>query len=222
MIRILKFASLLMLSISGVSIAHTGPQSSNRATGGLMLLDAEYEINDNFDVEGELLLAGYKTAVNPKFSFGGGIGIMLDGEIGQTTKIGDGKGFKLFLDGQYNLKRKGSNTFAITGAFSHDRFEFEQGNTEVSWTMTEMKAGGLFIRRAGSARLYGGLEVFLYSDGESETRVANFSSSGEAERDDRLNLRLGASIAIDPSIDLRADLLLLSEQTITLASDFVF
>ena len=200
--------------------AYTGPQSSNRATGGLRLFDAEYENDDDsFDVEGTLLYGGYKAAMSPTFSLAGGLGLMLDGELGQNNKIGDGQGFKLFLESQFDLKRSGANLFALTVSLDHDRYTFEEGNVELDWTMTDIKVGGLIIRNAGPAKLYGGLEVVLYSDGEGETKINGNSFSNDAKRDDRLNLRLGAAFDIDRNFDLRADLLLLGEQTITFAAD---
>lgn len=208
-------APLTLLPLSQVN-AQTAVQTPNRLTGGLLLQDTSYETSSSFDVEGNLLAVGYKSALNNKFSLGGGLGLMFDGEIGSGPQIGDGNGFRLFLEGQFDITQKGATTFAGTFALTRDQFNFSENNIEVDFEITEIKIGGLAIHRVREFSLYGGLEVVLYSDGTLES--GGFEA--DAERDDRLNLRLGAAFAVDRELDIRADLLLLGEQTLLFAVDY--
>lgn len=217
----LGFVGTLVLSATSLPLqAFTSPTATKgggqRLTGALVLQDATYETDDDFDVEGELLAVGYKTAVNSQLSLGGGLALLLDGEMGEATKIGDGSGFRLQLDGDYEVKAVDKNRFFLTFGLIHDRFSFEEGNVEADFTMTDIKLGGLMAHAINSQfSLYGGLDIFVYSDGDVEV----LSTSVEAERESRINLRLGAAFAIDSRVDLRADLLLIGEQTVTLAAD---
>lgn len=210
----------LALFALGEAQAQTAVQSPNRLTGGLLLQDTSYETSDNFDVEGNLLVVGYKAALNNKFSLGGGLGLMFDGEIGNGPKVGDGNGFRLFGEGQFDFAQKGATTFSGTFALIHDQFKFSENDLDVDFSITEIKIGGLAIHRIREFSLYGGLEVILYSNGSLESSAYGISYEADAERDDRLNLRLGAAFAIDRALDIRADLLLLGEQTILFGVDY--
>jgi len=214
-IRTLALAAVALLPFTAAH-ATTSIDSAPRFTGGLLLQDTAYKIDDSFDVEGQILVAGYKAAINPRFAIGGGLGLMLDGEIGRGTKWGDGEGFRLFGDAQYEIHRFNQNKVLLTGTLSHDRFSFSERNFDIDLTLTELKIGGLIMHDVREFSIYGGLEVVAYSNGDYD--IENFS--GDVKRDDRLNLRLGALFNATPAVDLRADLLLLGEQTILLACDF--
>ncbi|RYZ54072.1 MAG: hypothetical protein EOP07_16655 [Proteobacteria bacterium] len=214
-LRNLAIAALGMIPFSAAH-ANTAIDGTNRFTGGLLLQDTSYETDDSFDVEGQLLVGGYKAAINPKFSIGGGIGLMIDGEIGDGAQVGDGSGFRLFGDAQYEIHRINQNKILLTGTLSHDRFSFSEGQADIDFTITEFKIGGLFLHEVRDFSLYAGLELVAYSDGEVES--GNFNA--DANRDDRLNIRLGASFNATPKFALRGDLLLIGEQTLLLAADF--
>jgi hypothetical protein len=203
-------------ALSYTSVSGVGGRQPDRLTTGLLLQDADYETTDSLDVEGDLLMAGYKTAIDPRFALGVGGGIMLDGELSQNQSIGDGSGFRFFLDGQYRFKTFEGNQLLGTFGLTHDRFQFEQNNFEVDMSVTDIKVGAMLLRKVRELSLYGGLEAYLYSDGELESG----QTDTELEREDTLNLRLGGTFAIDPSFDLRADLYLLGEQSIMIAGDF--
>ncbi len=198
----------------------TGVNSGGRLTGGLLLQDTRYETTDNYDVEATMLVAGYKAALSPQFALGAGLGVLLDGELGNDYSANDGSGIRLFVDGHFSFKQWGRNQLLGTFALSHDRFNFSEDfagrNIDLDFTMTEIKIGGLFAHKVSSASLYAGLEAYLYSNGELDPG----SQSLDTERDDRLNLRLGGTFSVDSSIDLRTDLYLLNEQTLMLAADF--
>ncbi len=198
----------------------TGVSSGGRLTGGLLLQDTDYETTADFNVETTQLLAGYKAALSPKFALGAGLGVVLDGELGNDLRAEDGGGIRLFVDGQFEFKEWGANSLLGTFALSHDRYTFEEDfvgrKIDLDFTVTEIKIGGLFAHRINRASLYGGLEAYLFSDGE----IDSGSASADVERDNRLNIRLGGAFSVDPSIDLRADLFLMSEQTFLFAADF--
>ncbi len=198
----------------------TGVNSGGRLTGGLLLQDTDYETTADFNVETTQLLAGYKAALSPKFALGAGLGVVLDGELGNDFRAEDGGGIRLFVDGQFEFKEWGANSLLGTFALSHDRYTFEEDfvgrKIDLDFTVTEIKIGGLFAHRINRASLYGGLEAYLFSDGE----IDSGSASADVERDNRLNIRLGGAFSVDPSIDLRADLFLMSEQTFLFAADF--
>ncbi|SMF18817.1 hypothetical protein [Pseudobacteriovorax antillogorgiicola] len=211
------FHSLFFLLITDGVMAHTSNTRAGRFTGALFLMDTEYENENNteFDVEGQMLVGGMNTMVSPQFTVGGGLGLLIDGELGNALSFDDGSGFRIFFDGRYMLKKAGAIEFAMTGNLTHDRFTFESGDTELDWSMTDLKLGGLAIHRAGRASIYGGLDAVLYSDGQSEVGDA----SADAERNDRINLRVGGSFALDRSMDLRADIFLLGEKSIQIGVD---
>ncbi len=198
----------------------TGVSSGGRLTGGLLLQDTDYETTADFNVETTQLLAGYKAALSPKFALGAGLGVVLDGELGNDFRAEDGGGVRLFVDGQFEFKEWGANSLLGTFALTHDRYNFEEDflgrKIDLDFTVTEIKIGGLFAHRISRASLYGGLEAYLFSDGE----IDSGADSADVERDNRLNIRLGGAFSVDPSIDLRADLFLMSEQTFLFAADF--
>jgi len=198
----------------------TGVNSGGRLTGGLLLQDTDYETTADFNVETTQLVAGYKSALSPKFALGVGLGLVLDGELGNDVRAQDGSGVRLFADGQFAFKQWGPNSLLGTFALVHDRYSFEEDfvgrKVDVDFTVTEIKIGGLFTHRISNASLYGGLEAYLFSDGEIDYGAAN----DDVERDDRLNIRLGGTYSVDSAIDLRADLFLMSEQTFLFAADF--
>ncbi len=221
---ITSFASLFCLVLAtGPAAAYTsvtGVSSGGRLTGGLLLQDTTYRTTRKYDVDTTLLFAGYKAALSPRFALGGGLGLVLDGELGQDYRAKDGSGLQLFLDGQFEIKQWGKNALLGTFALTHDRYTFNEDilgrSIDLDFTMTEIKIGGLFVHRISSASLYGGLEAYLYTKGDLENSVDSVST----KRDDRLNIRLGGAFAVDSSIDLRAELFLLSEQTVLLGADF--
>lgn len=215
----MKFRYLATLVLSLIPLtaqAQTSVSDANRFTGGLLLQDTSYKDDDSFDVEGQILMAGYKAAITPKFSVGGGLGLMIDGNFGKGNQIGGGSGLRLWGDGQMEVHRINQNKILVTGSLIHDRFSFSERRIDVDFTITELKVGGLFVHDVREFSLYAGLEVVLYSNGEYD--VGNFS--GDAKRDDRLNIRLGASFNASPKFALRGDLLLIGEQSILLAADF--
>ncbi|MDQ3235218.1 MAG: hypothetical protein M3Q07_25700, partial [Pseudobdellovibrionaceae bacterium] len=214
------FCLLLATGQASAYTSVTGVNNGGRLTGGLLLQDTDYETTDDFNVETTQLMAGYKAALSPKFALGAGLGVVLDGELGNDNRAEDGSGLRLFVDGQFNFKQWGANTLLGTFALIHDRYSFSRdfvgGEIDYDFTVTEIKIGGLFAHDIGPASLYGGLEAYLFSDGEIDVGSAN----DDVERDDRLNIRLGGAFAVDQSIDLRADLFLMSEQTFLFGADF--
>jgi hypothetical protein len=223
-VRITYLASAFCLVLAtGQASAYTsvtGVNSGGRFTGGLLLQDTDYETTTDFSVETTQLFAGYKAALSPNFALGAGLGVVLDGEIGEGNPAEDGSGLRLFVDGQFEFKQWGTNSLLGTFALAHDRYGFERdfvgGTVDIDFSVTEIKIGGLFAHRINRASLYGGLEAYLFSDGEVDAGVSNV----DVERDDRLNVRLGGAFAVDSSIDLRADLFLIGEQTFLFAADF--
>ncbi len=216
---------LTHLAIAGASLfavgtaqANTSLTNGNRFTGGLLLQDTSYDtdFDNSVDVEGTLLVGGYKAAIAPGFLLGGGVGIMIDGEIGSGTNADNGNGFRLFADVAFEAHRFNRNRIIVTGSLSHDRFSFEYPNIDVDFTVTEIKGGAVFMHSVDGFDLYGGGEFVLVSDGKVE--VGNGDS--DADRDDRLNLRLGAAYNLSNYVALKADLLILGEQTLLLGADF--
>lgn len=214
----LAIAAVALVSVTSAQ-ANTSLTGGDRFTGGLLLQDTSYDIggDDAADVEGTILVGGYKASLTPRFSLGGGVGIMIDGEIGSSQKADDGQGFRLFADLAYEAHRFDKNKIIVTGSLSHDRFGFEIADNDVDFTVTELKGGAVFMHSVDGFDLYGGMEFVLLSDGEVE--VANTDT--DADRDDRLNLRLGALYNLNNYVALKADLLIVGEQTLLLGADFV-
>jgi hypothetical protein len=214
------FCLLLATGQASAYTSVTGVSGGGRLTGGLLLQDTDYETTADFNVETTQLMAGYKAALSPSFALGAGVGIVLDGELGNDFRAEDGGGLRLFVDGQFEFKRWAANSFLGTFALTHDRYSFQEDflgrSVDIDFNVTEIKIGGLFAHRINRASLYGGLEAYLFSDGELDLGA----SKPDVERDNRLNIRLGGAFAVDSSIDLRADLYLLSEQTFMFAADF--
>jgi hypothetical protein len=214
------FCLILATGQASAYTSVTGVNSGGRLTGGLLLQDTDYETTDDFGVETTQLVAGYKAALSPAFALGAGLGLVLDGELGNNSPAEDGSGLRLFVDGQFEFKQWGANSLFGTFGLTHDRYGFERdilgGKIDYDFTVTEIKIGGLFAHRINRASLYGGLEAYLFSDGELDFGTSNL----DVERDNRLNIRLGGAFAVDSSIDLRADLFLMSEQTFLFAADF--
>ncbi len=202
----------------GSAEANTSLTNGNRFTGGLLLQDTSYDADydDSVDVEGTLLVGGYKAALAPGFLLGGGVGIMIDGEIGSGNNADDGSGFRLFADIAFEAHRFNRNRIIVTGTLSHDRFSFETPVNDVDFTVTEIKGGAVFVHSVDGFDLYGGGEFVLVSDGKIEVGNADV----DADRDDRLNLRLGAAYNLNNYAALKADLLVLGEQTLLLGADF--
>lgn len=212
----LGLGSAPAMAYTSVAGVHGG--GGSRVTGALVLDDTEYEVdNSDFDIEGQILTFGYKAAINPQFAIGGGFGFMIDGDYQpRGGNLDDGSGYRLFVDADYEFKRFAAGQLIGTFSFLHDNFTFEApGDRELEFSMNEAKIGGLFIHRIQDIAIYGGLEIFLYSDGEIE-----LITRADAERNDRMNLRIGAAFSLDNNFDLRGDLYLMSEETLTLAVDF--
>jgi hypothetical protein len=219
--KLLNYA-IVALALFAVESAHanTSLTGGNRFTGGLLLQDTDYDVDDNddsFDVEGTLIVAGYKASLTPRFSIGGGFGLMIDGEAGSGEQADDGQGFRLFADLAFEAHRFDNNKIIVTGTISHDRFSFERRNQDIDFTVTELKGGAVFMHSVQNFDLYGGLEFVLVSDGEVEVNNGDF----DADRDDRLNLRLGAAYNMSKYVSLKADLLIVGEQTLLLGADFM-
>ncbi len=210
-------AILGLLGTSLGTVAEAGQlavRSAPRFTAGLMLLDTDYETNERINVEGEVLVLGYKAAFSPQFSLGAGLGIMLDGEIGRSGRNGDGEGLRLFAEGDYVFHRSGANEFAGNFALLHDRFDFDQ-YYEVEERITELSIGGTFLHRINEVGLYAGLDIFLLSKGDLNYGGVDV----DLERDDRLGLKLGVSFSVNAQCDLRGEFQLLGQQNLLLATD---
>lgn len=210
-------ATAALFSVTS-AYANTSLTGGNRFTGGLLFQDTSYDTDadDSVDVEGTILVGGFKADLNKRFSLGGGVGIMLDGEIGSGNNADDGKGFRLFADVAFEAHRFDSNKIIVTGTISHDRFSFDTPANDVDFSVTELKGGAVFMHSVDGFDLYGGAEFVLLSDGEIE--YGNLST--DADRDDRLNLRLGAQYNLNSYAAIKADLLILGEQTFLLGADF--
>ena len=212
---VLGLVSLLSISPSLFAQQSSVRSGSSRLTGALVLLDTTYEANDSVRVEGDLLSFAYKAAVNPQFSLGAGLGILLDGDLrSDNGKITKGEGLNFFVEGSYAFMHSGANEFQGTFGLSHNRYDFGN-NTKWELRSTELKLGGLFSHRIDPVTLYGGLDVFLLSKGDLS--VGNFQT--DIERDNRVGIRLGLSFAATGNIDLRGELDLLGQQSLILGVD---
>jgi hypothetical protein len=193
---------------------HLAVRSAPRLTAGLLLLDTDYETRDDWNVEGELLVLGYKAQANSHLSLGAGLGLMLDGEIRNDGKNGDGEGLRLFAEADLSLHRSGANEFLGHLALVHDRFDFDE-YFEVEERITELSLGGTFLHKMQAAALYAGLYLFLLSNGDLTIGSAEL----DFEREDRLGLRLGMSYAVSSQFDVRGEFQLLGQQNLLLMTD---
>ncbi len=195
--------------------------SQPRATAALILVDTKYTADDNvdFDATGTMLFGGYKTAINPRFSLGGGIGILFDGETTGDIKVKNGAGFRFAVDTDIDLTHFDKNELIGSIGLTRDAFNYKRDGVKVELTQTDLILGLLVRRNLNKLTLFGGLQAFLLDKGTVKTTTALGSGDRDNSRQDRLNLRLGATFAADPTIDLRLDLLLFGEQTILLGAD---
>src|SRR6478735_11314350 len=83
------FCLILATGQASAFTSVTGVSNGGRLTGGLLLQDTTYEVHDNFDVETTQLMAGYKAALSSKFALGAGLGVVLDGELGDSYDAKD-------------------------------------------------------------------------------------------------------------------------------------
>lgn len=218
----LAIATVALFSMTS-ALATTSLTGGNRFTGGLLFQDTSYDIDDvdsSTDVEGTLLVGGFKADLDKRLSVGGGVGLMLDGELGGSNSLEDGKGFRLFADVAFTAHEFDRNKIIVTGTLSHDRFSFEESNVDADFRVTELKGGAVIMHSVEAFNLYGGAEFILLSDGEAEYEIPAGSFDRDADRDDRLNLRLGAQYNLNTYAALKADLLILGEQTFFLGADF--
>lgn len=203
------------ISLAYNSVSAVREAGRSRLTTAIVLHDATYETSNDFDVEGNLLTFGYKTAINSKLAIGAGFGLMLDGEIGSGARIKDGEGYRIFLDADYRLARFDRNYLIGTFSLIRDSFEFGS-QSSIEFDVLEIKFGALILRRIQNFSLYGGLELYAYSDGDMKAG----RNKVEIDRSDRINARLGLSFSLDQSIDLRTELFLIGEQSVLLGADF--
>ena len=219
--KFMKFWNILIFTIGLSSyskvLADTAIDAANRYTVGLQLKETSYKATDEFKVEGQILEGGYKLGISPKLAIGGGVGLMFDGNIGGGIQAANGGGgFRIFSDAQYEAHRFDRNKVLVTGAFAFDRFSFSEAGTDADFTTTDVKVGGLILHYFQDFSVYGGLELFLFSSGQFNYGDA----TADSKRKTIFNLRTGGSYKLNKKLALRADLLLVGEQTFFFACDF--
>jgi hypothetical protein len=209
---------------SSASLAYTAlaPQDS-RLNVGLSLLEKTYEDDDNhtLDIDGNLLLIGYKAVLAPKFSLGGSFGLMMDGDITlnagrNSVNLGGGSGYTLALDGDLIFTQVGQNDIIGLFSLSRDAYKFKEDGWKGEHSSTELMLGGGLRHNLNKVGLYAGLQFTLMSDGEWDTN----NDKEDTEVENKLDLHLAVTYAVDNAINLRGDLLLLGQETVLLGADF--
>ena len=192
-----------------------------RATAALVLLNTQYSADRNVDYNatGTMLFGGYKTAINPRFALGGGVGILFDGETTGDIKVKNGNGYRLAVDTDIDLTHFANNEVIGSIGLTRDALTYKRDGVKLEMTQTDLILGLMVRRNISKLNIYGGLQIFLLDKGTLNTTFASGSGSSDNNRQDRLNLRLGMTVAADPTIDLRLDLVLFGEQTILLGAD---
>ena len=219
---ILSLLASLGLSSLALAVPTTAVQPrESRLSGGLFLEKVDYSAGDNSSprTDNKLLFVGYKHMFNAQFGLGGGLGYLFDGSIGDSGRIDGGNGFRLALDGDFQIWQAGANRVIGTFGLNLDQFKYNENGVTVNMDMTDFTIGGLFRHTMGKFAVHGGLDIFLISNGKLKTSSQLGSYSTDLQRDSKLDIRLGATFAATSMADLRLDLLLFGQQTIILGFD---
>jgi hypothetical protein len=188
------------------------------ASLGLSKVEYEYSRGDwEFAISRKTLGLGLVS------SLGSGANLLLQAGYVFKSEYEDtdweGKGW--MLGGGVNfLLHKGSRVSVLGyGLLNYTQEEYEyHEKLDADLTLTDLHLGALFMFRAGPrAVLYVGPDFVPYSEGE--IKFSDKHRGEDFEREDVLNLKIGASIAAG-SVVIRPEVTLMNEQTLMLTVDF--
>jgi hypothetical protein len=173
----------------------------------LILNEIEYEIANSAESDIEYTVIGAQAAyaLNEMVDVFGALGFIAKAE----SDTDDGDGF--MLAGGVRAAVATMNAVAIS-AYAQVQYLSEDFDNDVEATVKELLLGvtGSYMLN-DIVKLYGGLELVPYSDGEVETPRGD----ADVERDAMFTVRVGGTADVS-GVLVRAELSLLAEQGITL------
>ena len=222
----LFFVALLPAQISFAQMLANPAQVNGhgRNSFGLGLvnssIDYEYD-HDSGDIKRKTIAFDLGHGVSDKMDAFGQFGFIFDDEAKVFDAGGfspEGKGF-MFGGGvrglAYRLHQVDLHGY---GLFNYTSEEFEDKNGGVKITIKQHIydfQGGLVGKYQinSDAAVYGGLELVFMSDGKADVKVSGGGTSdSDVERDDKMNLRVGAIFDVS-SFAIRPELTLMGEET---------
>ena len=208
-------------------------KDQNQVGGGFTMskLDIEDEDGDADSIERRILFGELSFGFSPKVDLFGHIGMITDSkytnyvEDGEDLNIegGDGILFGGGIRGQVHKSRDGHfNAYGVFNMIEEnitDKVTANDVKIKLDVSTTQISLGGVYTHQYSSTlQPYGGLEFHLDEDSEVKSKVENRDSVKEdIERDRAMNLRVGANIAAE-GFNIRPELILLGERTMTLSA----
>ncbi|MBC7661721.1 MAG: hypothetical protein H7249_18660 [Chitinophagaceae bacterium] len=219
----MKHLSIVMAALALIfyssAQADTSLLGKNRVSGGLLLeTSTKYTAGDQLvTIGGQLVEAGFDFELMPKWTIGGGLALMYDGnaESGIHHSNG-GTGLRLFGDTRYEVSRFDNNKVFATGTFSYDHFTFSEVGVGAVLSILEVKVGGLLLHSFSPFAAYGGLEFTGYSDGNYDFGEISYS----AKRKNVFNVRIGGAYKLNKKLALNTDFLLIGETTMMFSTEY--
>lgn len=188
----------------------------------------DYELRSSREIKRKILSADFSTGVSPDLAVIGQVGMTFDGEWEALDDV-EGDGYIVGAGLSSELYSSSSMSFKGFGMLTYISEEFKgdvssQGydvDTTIDLDVTELHLGGVATYKASpKVQPYAGLELIPYSDGDAKVKAKlggySASESEDIERDDSLNIRLGANFVLN-SLTLSPQIVIASEETFLLS-----
>lgn len=187
----------------------------------LGLTETEYDSDDTNGFEGKIerkiLAAGYSNKISNKTSVFGVFGFSFDAETkGDRFYRAEGKGFQFGGGLRFLFWKKDQIEASGYGMLSYvsETYEFDSGGEDLDYKSMAFHLGGVGnFRFNNSGFCYGAVEIIPYDDGELDA----YNSEYDEQRDDILNLKLGAGYRVDPKILVRFEFNIAGDKSLVFA-----
>ncbi|MBQ49707.1 MAG: hypothetical protein CMP10_20165 [Zetaproteobacteria bacterium] len=191
--------------------------------GNFVTSEVEYEI-ENLSRDIERKIVGFEAGVpidgktDAVFQFG----LVNEADYENVNEDGDGyifgAGFRRLLVSRGTLNVIGYGVLTI------NKEEVDSVSNGIKYKsdfdLTELQGGIVgVVQLEPLLSIYGGGEIIPYSNGS--IKITN-TPKIDYEREDALNLRIGAQYLLDGLIGLRGELALMSEETLTFSGNYSF
>ncbi len=181
--------------------------------GLIAFTETEYDFGDvSRDIERSIFAGVASMPIAPTIDLVGQVGFVFDAEIENPSIKNDGSGLMLGAGLRSMLHQTAQGRFHAWGFFNWTKESYEaSGDLEYDLDIFDLNLGGVWLHKLTPlVHPWLGLGIGLHSDGEIEgsTRLATVTE--DAERDDRISLRVGGNVNLDRGT-LRAEMILVSE-----------
>lgn len=200
-----------------------------KAAATFQASEIEYEGDNNTaDVERKTLGAELSYGVTPDVDVVAQLGLIMESEIEDVDEEGDG--FTFGAGVRALAYRSGKTSVTGFGMFNYqtEEFEYDVGAADVKYELDtyDFHIGGMVSHAVTpTVAPYAGIDLVAFDDGEgkSTVKVAGQSQSDDSdvERDDILNLKLGANFQVSKA-QVRPEATLIGEQTFSLSAGVLF